>query len=65
MYSDDGQYFWDGTEWKPTNGELPLDLNQYPTIQALIQAGDADTWLRTIGLNPDELASVGNPPAMS
>ena len=56
--SGDGSTAAGGTSAGGTSAdEPPLDLSQYPTIQAFIETGDPDAWLRMMGLDPDELAS--------
>lgn len=61
QYSDDGHYWWDGSEWQPVAAaaDEPVDLTDFPVISALIEAGEVDGWLRWMGLNPEELATAG------
>ncbi len=63
QYSDDGQYWWDGTEWQPVGGEggesgisWSFDWSQYPALGRLMQnQGDTNAVLAQLGVNTDEL----------
>ena len=55
--SEDGQYWWDGTEWQPVvNEDEPMDWDQYPELaRALHYSEDLDAYLQDLGLDPSTL----------
>ena len=55
-YSQDGRYVWDGSRWQPA--AALIDLSQFPTLLGMVQAGDLDTWLRSIGVDPHAAPAV-------
>jgi hypothetical protein len=69
QYSEDGNYWWDGSEWQPvqsqdgsdgsdgSQSDPVVDLSQFPTIAALMQVGSTEEWLQYIGVDPSVLSS--------
>jgi hypothetical protein len=70
QYSEDGNYWWDGSEWQPVQSQdgsggdgsqqtdPPVDWSQFPTIAALMQVSSPDEWLQYIGVDPNVISSA-------
>ena len=62
--SDDGKYYWDGSNWQPVDGQPgkaedqgsdAVDWSQFPMIEGLTKVSTVEDWIRHIGLDPNDL----------
>jgi hypothetical protein len=71
--SEDGQWWWDGSQWQPVGGQssdsstggtgssdAPMDWSQFPEIARAIHYGnDVDAYLTDMGVDPSVITEDG------
>jgi len=62
--SDDGQWWWDGSQWQPVHGDasaqespgIRLDWNEFPSLYRVTQhVNDFDGYLQELGIDPQTI----------
>jgi hypothetical protein len=70
--SPDGNYWWDGEQWRlvdgngqaaqhPDGAPVAFDLNDFPALKPYAEADSADDVLRQLGIDVAALDSDGEP----